>query len=311
MMDERKPLSCGDTLYLGGVPYRLIGDPVKQGNAIAYRASAPGLGLWKDVLIREYFPLGLQRSVCRKENGELVCEKAARELFEAKGAAFWKGEQAEAKYVSAFLHETGLKTACYHAHGTSYSVRILPQTITLEKFIKQNPGNVSLEKVLPWLLALLDYLEIVHRQGLLHLEIRPSQIYLLTDRAVFLDHVCFWEKGGPDPLDTSEFDWEALSYIAPEIRLQNAGDLCPATDLYSVALIFYRLVYGHRQQQTSLGQQGPMKPQPLSEQARWFRKNLHVLPRKRCATAAEFKAALLAAEDGLGRNKAGGSAACL
>ena len=72
MMDDRIPFSCGDTLYLGGEPYRLMGDPVKEGDVIAYKGAVPGMGVWNDILIREYFPAGLQQRICRKNNGDLA-----------------------------------------------------------------------------------------------------------------------------------------------------------------------------------------------------------------------------------------------
>lgn len=290
MMDDRIPFPRRNTLYLGGVPYRLMGDPVKEGDVIAYKASAPGMGVWNDILIREYFPAGLQQSICRKNNGDLACEKIAQGLFESNRAVFLRGEQAEAEYVSSFLQETGVKTACYDAYGTSYSVRVLPKTITLEMFMEQNSGGLSLKKGLPWIMALVDFLDKIHRQGLLHLRVMPSQIYLLGERAVFLDHVCFWKKGSHD---VPESHGREISYMAPEIRLQNAGDFCPATDLYSVALIFYRLLYGHHPQKNfGLVQESTKMPSDLA-QALWFRKSLHILPRKRFPTAAAFKTSLL------------------
>lgn len=289
-MDDRIPFSCKNILYLGGIPYRLMGDPVKEGNVIAYKASAPGMGLWNDVLIREYFPLGLNQGICRKASGELACEKNARELFEAKRAVFLRGEQAEAEYISSLPQGTGIKTACYHAYGTSYSVRVLPKTMTLEMFMEQNSTVLSLEKCLPWVMALAAFLEKVHRQGLLHLGVRPSQIYLLTERAVFLDHVCFWKKGDPY---LPEYHGQEIACMAPEIRLGNAKDICPATDLYSVALIFCQLLYGHQPPQPFLHFEDPMQTPSVFEQALWFRKSLHILPRKRYPTAAEFNASLL------------------
>src|SRR5699024_1870726 len=147
---------------------------------------------------------------------------------------------------------------------------------------EQNPGGLSLKKGLPWIMALADFLDKIHRQGLLHLRILPSRIYLLGERSVFLDHVCFWEKGNHD---VPEYHGRDISYMAPEIRLQNAVDFCPATDLYSVALIFYRLLYGHHPQKNlGLVQESSPMPSDLA-QALWFRKSLHILPRKRFPTA--------------------------
>lgn len=292
MTDYRMPRARGDMLCLGGVSYLLADDAVMQGDVIAYKATAHGLGPWTDIQIREFFPHGPGCCIYRRENGELVGAEDHCPMLENKRRAFLKSYQTEAEYFSSLSPGIGAKVEFYQAYGTGYTVRVLPKAVSLEALIQQNPNGFLLEEIKPLLLNLLDQLEKIHRGGFLHLTIQPSQIYFLSEKALLLDYIALWTKENTESLDHFARD---ISYTAPEIRLQNWKELCPATDLYAVAALLYHLLYGQPLHREAFLTMEPDKTQGIpAPLMMMFRKGLHVLPRKRFAEVGEFRSALLA-----------------
>lgn len=295
MTDNRKPLLQGDILYLDGVSYLLTGDAVMQGDVIAYKATTPDSGPWDDILIREFFPGHLNHDLFRKENGELQCDKTVRRLFEEKRARFLKGEQIESKYLESLSSATGAKSVCYEEHGTSYSVRRLYKSVALETWMEKDHKAFSLEIVLPLVHNLLDSIESLHREGFLHLAVQPSQLHLLTNNVLFLDHIVLWENGN---LDIPEEISRDCFYIAPEIRLQDRKNIGPASDLYAVAAWMCRMLYGRDCTPEHFKRELTMQKSPTAcFLLSLFRKGLHILPRKRFSTTDEFRSALRVLED--------------
>ena len=289
MTEHRKPRLHDEVIVLGGIPYRIWADSaIVQGDLIAYRASVPGQGPWNDVRIRELYPQDEQ--IRRGEDGALQCTAASQALLAQKRAVFHKSQQAEAAQFAAFPPSLGIRSCFYDAYGTSYSVRIFPKSLTLDNLLEQNPDGFPPEEAVPLVLKLLDALEFIHSRGLVHLMVHPSQLYLLSGNLLMLDQISLW----PQEMTTVPSGLVCdISYTAPEVRLKDWNEVGPSADLYAAAALLFHLLCGRPfcQEMFSLT--------PLYERTSvpaqfvpLFHKGLHVLPRKRFATAAEFRAAL-------------------
>lgn len=294
MSDFRTPRPRGDTLYLEGVPYQLIGDAVIVGDVITYKASTQCSEPWVDLLIKEFFPYTINETVSRKENGTLDFTLFNNQHLEQKRNLFLKCHRIEKERIDRLPSSNGAKISCIKAYGTYYTVRRLSYAITLQSLLAQNPKGFSMENTMPLILKLLDFLECIHNEQLLHLQIHPSQIYLMAGKELTLDCMNLWRKGDTGLLRTISVD---LDYTAPEIRLQNWEEISPATDLYSVAALIYHLLYGNTPRKNYFSLIEPCEIQGMPNQIRaFFRKGLHILPRKRFSTVTEFRSALLALE---------------
>ncbi|QWP74829.1 serine/threonine protein kinase [Lysobacter sp. K5869] len=92
------------------------------------------------------------------------------------------------------------------------------------------------------LLQVCDAVAYAHAQGVLHRDLKPSNVLVAADgRAQLLDFGISAQLG---PLREAQGDLPALTpqYAAPEARLHGAQG--PATDLYALGVLTYRLLSG-------------------------------------------------------------------
>lgn len=290
MLDYRIPRQDGETLVLNGVPCRVTGNAVAQGDVIAYPAMISGPGPWNDVLIRELYPRAPNGVISRSQDGSLQYTPAGAQLLAAKREIFLRGQRVEQRRFERLPPEAGAKSFCCDAYGTSYAVRIFPRSATCETLLAQNQKGLPLEQAVFLVDKLLDDLEDIHDNGLLHLKIDPGVLHLLPGGALILDYVHLWDQRNMDP--AACFDC-SLPYAAPELRLHNWNEISPAADLYAAAALFYHLIFGHGPQQDWQMHLSQYDAMPASL-ARIFRKGLHLLPRKRFASVSDFRTALKA-----------------
>lgn len=122
----------------------------------------------------------------------------------------------------------------------------------LIKNAQDKKSPLPLSVTINLLCQILDALKTIHKHGIIHRDIKPSNI--LIDQSVFnnpqaklmdfgiaknaegyeqLTQITQIDTGGPG----------TPAYMAPErIDASTFGEICPATDLYSVGIIFYELL---------------------------------------------------------------------
>ncbi|MBP6733692.1 MAG: DUF1566 domain-containing protein, partial [Chromatiaceae bacterium] len=131
----------------------------------------------------------------------------------------------------------------FRAHGTGYCVMDYVAGITLRQYLDQQPGGrISVNDALKLLTPVMDALRAVHKEGLLHRDLAPDNIYLTQDgRIKLLDF-------GAARFAASEHS-KSLSIIlkpgyAPEEQYRSKGKQGPWTDVYGLAATFYRAITG-------------------------------------------------------------------
>jgi serine/threonine protein kinase len=105
-----------------------------------------------------------------------------------------------------------------------------------EEFLKSMPQIVRL---ITQVCAALDY---AHQQHIVHGNIQPSSLLIQQDQTILLTNFSMkrgYEEG--DPL-VAQIEEGNSAYIAPE---QVVGMLTPASDIYAVGVLLYRLLTGH------------------------------------------------------------------
>ena len=151
----------------------------------------------------------------------------------------------EARALAHFDQHPGIVTVknFFRAHGTGYCVMDYVDGITLRDYLEQQPGGrISFDAALKLLMPVMDALRAVHKEGLLHRDIAPDNIYLTQDgRIKLLDF-------GAARFAAGEHS-KSLSVIlkpgyAPEEQYRTRGHQGPWTDVYGLAATLYRAITG-------------------------------------------------------------------
>ncbi|GAB4436684.1 MAG: hypothetical protein OHK0026_01780 [Rhodocyclaceae bacterium] len=224
------PLPCGTRLE----NYRIDRQLSVGGFSIVYLASdAEG----NPVAIKEYLPASL---ALRHEGDILPTVKPEKRAMFAYGMkCFFEEGSALAK----LRHPNVVRVLnFFRANDTVYMVMGYERGTTLQEFIRRHKGQISERFIRGAFTRLLNGLREVHSHKLLHLDIKPSNIYLRLDGTpVLLDFGAARQtlaSGGKmlKPMYTPGF-------AAPE-QYEGRELLGPWSDIYSVGASMYACLAG-------------------------------------------------------------------
>ncbi|HEY0634440.1 MAG TPA: serine/threonine-protein kinase [Gammaproteobacteria bacterium] len=142
------------------------------GFSIVYLAHLADSG--KEVVVKEYMP---RKLACRGEDGMTISP-----LDEAHQDQFVHGRKLflqEASTLANIKHPNIVNViSFFRANGTVYMVMDYEKGVNLQDYIHRHNGGLT-EKLLNTVFRpLLDGLRYLHDKGLLHLDIKPGNIYL-------------------------------------------------------------------------------------------------------------------------------------
>ncbi len=149
----------------------------------------------------------------------------------------------EAKRLAKFQNEPDIVHVfdCFKDNNTAYIIMEYLEGETLKEKLERE-GKMSLEEAMPIVLTMLTALEKVHKEGILHRDVAPDNIYLLKDGSIKL---CDF---GASRYATTKYS-KSLSVIikpgyAPEEQYRSRSDQGPWTDVYAMAATFYKMLTG-------------------------------------------------------------------
>jgi serine/threonine protein kinase len=151
----------------------------------------------------------------------------------------------EARALARFDQHPGIVTvkSFFRAHGTGYCVMDYVEGLTLKQYLERQPGGrIPVAQAWRLLQPVMDALRAVHKEGLLHRDLAPDNIYITRDgRVKLLDF-------GAARFAAGEHS-RSLSIIlkpgyAPEEQYRSRGKQGPWTDVYGLAATLYRAIAG-------------------------------------------------------------------
>ena len=190
----------------------------------------------QSVVIKEYFPNQLSRRISNDQI-EPISEKKTR--------AFQVGMQqffAEAHSLSQINHPNVINIInVFRAHNTAYMVSKLEAGKDLRWFIKRCQGDLDqafVQKAIP---PIMSGINALHKNKLLHLDIKPANIFLRTDGGPLL-----LDFGASKVMDKKErftsFQTLTPGFAPPEQH--HKQQLGPGSDIYALGATIYACITG-------------------------------------------------------------------
>lgn len=225
---SRKLLPTGTILNR----YRIESIIGEGGFGVTYLAMEPVQQIY--VAIKEYFP----KRFANRQTGNTI---APNRTVEDQRVFKWglKRFLDEAKVLARLDHPNIIKVQRYfEMHGTAYLVMEYCDGKPLDKFVDDGNG-VSPRKVFQIYTSLINALEHVHQHGIIHGDLKPSNVLVRTD-------------GTPVLLDFGSARQEMLrmavgqvsdGYSPPEFY-GTSDKVGPWSDIYGLGATFYKLITG-------------------------------------------------------------------
>ena len=240
MQNESHQLPAGTVLK----EQYLIGRVLGQGGfGITYL----GWDLYLDipVAIKEYFP---DRTVMRESavSHEVVSYTGTvGERFRSNKERFMR----EAKMLAKFsdVAEIVQVKSFFMENNTAYIVMEYVDGITLKQYVSSKGGKLTVAETLALMEPVIEALGKVHKTGLVHRDISPDNIMMLSNgRMKLLDFGAVRDVGEADAERPLTRSTEAIlkQGYAPIEQYQNRGSLGPWTDIYALCATMYFCLTG-------------------------------------------------------------------
>ena len=156
-------------------------------------------------------------------------------------------------YRRRFLREVRIAQELRHPHlvevldagadgGTVYMVARYVHGRSLARVLAED-GPLPMSQVVRTALGVASGLDELHRQGIVHRDVKPSNILIDGEGRAMLTDFGLARHVAETVLTSYGLVLGTLDYIAPE-RL-DGGEATPATDIYSLGCVVYACLTGH------------------------------------------------------------------
>ncbi len=266
------------------------------GFGITYLAHDTALGA--QVAIKEYLP----HEIANREDKTQVLPNPDRDAVRSYQAGL-KNFVKEARALAKFKHPNIVRVLRFlEANGTAYMVMEYEEGQSLADYLKRNGPRLDEQTLLRVFIPILNGLHAVHEAEMLHLDIKPENIYLRKDGSPMLIDFGSARQGA------AHMHRVALTHgYAPMEQYPDKGAPGPYTDVYAIGASMYRCVTGKKPDDSLDRYEAVLKYQvdPLTPAAKSggnsYQRNilecidwaLQVYPRDRPQTARELQDALM------------------
>ena len=193
----------------------------------------------KKVAIKEFFPQGIVTRNIEYEGTVTVTLVGEKENYDKGKERFLK----EAQTMAMFSKDKGIVKALdfFEINNTAYIVMEYLEGVTLKQYLRENE-RIDAEDLVELLVPLIEALDEIHSQGLIHRDISPDNIMVLPDGRIKL-----MDFGAAR--DYTEFGEKSLSIVlkpgyAPPEQYQTHGVQGPWTDIYALCATMYKCITG-------------------------------------------------------------------
>jgi serine/threonine protein kinase/WD40 repeat protein len=207
------------------------------GFGITYRARDTRLGSL--VALKEYFP----HAYAQRDSTRTIRPNSGGDSGDAENYRWGLQEfLKEARALAQFKHTNIVRVLRFlEANGTAYMAMEYEEGESLSGFLARHGGFLNEALLLNVFLPVLNGLQAVHDAGLLHLDIKPDNIYLRRSGVPML--IDFGSARQRSTANRSQKVALTPGYAALE-QYPGHGDLGPGADVYSMSATLYRCITG-------------------------------------------------------------------
>ncbi len=259
VQQDPNALKTGSTIA-GYEILRVIGS---GGFGITYEAASRVTG--KHVAIKEFFPRGI---ASREESTRIVFATRDQDMVE------WALKRFESSTTEQCrLKHPNIVDVIHYVkdNDTGYMIMEYVEGKTLEHWLRERGGPLSVEEVRAIMMPIFDALEYLHAQSFIHRDIAPDNIIIRPDGTPkIIDFGAIKLIEHETQLRSSTNRSFAISkqfYSPPEQVRDNSGKLDARADVYATAATIYRALGGRppasaeeRTQQIAFGNGDPKQP---------------------------------------------------
>ena len=238
-------LECGEKLNIQEKGEFVIKEIMGKGSScVVYLAEyTDAHGICTEHLLKEYNPRNIE--MYREGTGELCLDtEDDREAYEQGMQRFEEGYK---KQLSVRRELSGLKNVTsniqeiYYGNGTRYIDMTCNEGVSYEKL-----QETSLFELLRRMKGLAKIIGNYHKAGLLHLDIKPQNIFAIPETAEMVLLFDFDSVVRKEEVADSNILSYTQSWAAPEQVRGQRSLVCEATDIFAIGeMLFYEMFGRH------------------------------------------------------------------
>lgn len=271
----------------------LVGNVLGQGGfGITYIGF--DLTLELKVAIKEYFPFNMAARNHTKSNSLSWHSTELQDEGWRSGCSQFLSEARKMAKINAIPEIVSVRDT-FEENKTAYIVMDYVPGLTLKDYVRKN-GCFTFSDCVNLLLPLIEGLDKIHRQGLVHRDISPDNLMLTPNGKLYL-----LDLGAAKDMNRVSDHSEVVAKkgFSPIEQYTNDGNIGAWTDVYALAASIYYCVFGKvvppavdRLDHDALDFSGKVKTPLTSGQVAVLKKGLAVQREMRYQSAIEFWAAL-------------------
>ncbi len=114
---------------------------------------------------------------------------------------------------------------------------------TLAEYIANYPDGIEETKAISILIQLLDVLEYAHKKGIVHRDIKPTNIMIDKDGQIKVLDFGIAKLQGQNGFTSTGTKMGSIPYMSPE-QVRGQKDITNKSDIYSAGILLYNLLSG-------------------------------------------------------------------
>ncbi|MFR5082532.1 MAG: serine/threonine protein kinase [Anaerobutyricum hallii] len=193
----------------------------------------------KKVAIKEFFPQGIVTRNIEYQDTVTVTFVGEKDNYEKGKERFLK----EARTMAKFSKDEGIVKALdfFEINNTAYIVMEYLEGVTLKQYLRENK-RIAAEDLVELLVPLIEALDEIHSQGLIHRDISPDNI---SSTAGWQNKVNgLWSGKRLHRIPEKKPFHRTKTGICPTRTVSDSWSTGPWTDIYALCATMYKCITG-------------------------------------------------------------------